>query len=123
MHRILIDLDASCVIGARSGFKVTSSAFFLPEIARFELEKASGKVTAEIIASEVLDIWHLGLMLLQVRKCNVIHDTRLDNDSHPSMNEISFSQVKIDAQLGSHPCTTSPGEHKGCANALAVNSG
>ena len=70
MHRILIDLDASCVIGARSGFKVTSSAFFPPEIAQFEFEKASGQATMEIIASEKLDMWHLGLMLLQVRKYN-----------------------------------------------------
>ena len=71
-YRILIDLDASCVIGARSGFKVTSSAFFPPEIAQFELEKASGQATMEIIASEELDMWHLGLMLLQVRKCNAM---------------------------------------------------
>ena len=72
MHRILIDLDASCVIGAKSGFKVTSSAFFPPEIAKFELEKASGQATTEIIAREELDMWHLGLMLLQVRKCNAM---------------------------------------------------
>ena len=49
-HRILIDLDASCKIGEPAGQKVTSSAFFPPEMARYELEKASGSVVEEVIA-------------------------------------------------------------------------
>ena len=35
----LIDLDAACTIGAAAGQKITSNAFFPPELARYELEK------------------------------------------------------------------------------------
>ena len=36
---ILIDLDASCNLGALAGQKVTSNAFYPPEMARRELDK------------------------------------------------------------------------------------
>ena len=65
-HRILIDLDASCKIGEPAGQKVTSSAFFPPEMARYELEKASGSVVEEVIASETFEMWYFGLLLLQM---------------------------------------------------------
>ena len=60
------------MIGTKMGFKPASSAFCPPEIARFELEQASGQTPTEVIASEKLDVWHLGLMLLQVSKYNVM---------------------------------------------------
>eukprot|EP01049_Picozoa_sp_SAG25_P002191 SAG25_NODE_112_length_14924_cov_13.606476_7_plen_955_part_00 len=44
---ILIDLDASCQLGALAGQKITSSAFFPPEMARRELDNGQGK--AEIV--------------------------------------------------------------------------
>ena len=61
---MLIDLDASCNIGEPAGQKVTSSAFFSPEIAQFELGKLSGGKT--VIANEKLEMWHFGLLLLQL---------------------------------------------------------
>ena len=66
----LIDLDASSKIGAPAGQKLTSSAFFPPEIARFEIEKASSESTAvDIIAPQSnvqLEMWYFGLLLLQL---------------------------------------------------------
>ena len=61
---MLIDLDASCNIGEPAGQKVTSSAFFPPEIAQFELGKLSGGET--VIANRKLEMWHFGLLLLQL---------------------------------------------------------
>ena len=38
---VMIDLDASCAIGSEAGQKVTSSAYFPPEMARQQLAKAA----------------------------------------------------------------------------------
>ena len=40
---ILIDLDATCDLGEEAGAKVTSSAYFPPEMARRELERHEGR--------------------------------------------------------------------------------
>ena len=66
-HMMLIDLDASCNIGGLAGQKVTSSAFFPPEVAGFELEKLQGGTSVTgIIATEKLEMWYFGLLLLQL---------------------------------------------------------
>ena len=56
LRRMLIDLDASCRIGESAGQKVTSSASFPPEMARYELEKASGNAEV-VIASVRFEMW------------------------------------------------------------------
>ena len=64
---------------------MTSSAFFPPEIARFEIEKASGLAIAEVIADERLDMWHFGLMVLQVstkESPTLFQSTQADNMLH-----------------------------------------
>ena len=66
---VLIDLDASCNLGDLAGQKVTSSAFFPPEMARRELDKATGKLESEIetvLASKQFEMWYIGLLLLQL---------------------------------------------------------
>jgi hypothetical protein len=66
---ILIDLDASCTLGALAGQKVTSSAFFPPEMARRELDKLKDKPESEpetVVASKQFEMWYIGLLLLQL---------------------------------------------------------
>ena len=80
---ILIDLDASCTLGAPAGEKVTSSAFFPPEMARRELDKLKNKVESEIetiMATRQFDMWYIGLLLLQVNS----------RDSYPLTRVITF---------------------------------
>ena len=65
---ILIDLDASCDLGAPAGQKVTSSAFFPPEMARRELDKLNEQPRSEsetIVASKQFAMWYIGLLLLR----------------------------------------------------------
>ena len=65
---ILIDLDASCDLGAPAGQKVTSSAFFPPEMARRELDKLNEQPESEsetIVASKQFEMWYIGLLLLR----------------------------------------------------------
>ena len=65
---ILIDLDASCNLGAPAGQKVTSSAYFPPEMARRELDKLTDKPDSEIevvTASIEFEMWYIGLLLLR----------------------------------------------------------
>ena len=65
---ILIDLDASCDLGAPAGQKVTSSAYFPPEMARRELDKLTDKPESEIElveASVEFEMWYIGLLLLR----------------------------------------------------------
>ena len=65
---ILIDLDASCNLGALAGQKVTSSAFFPPEMARRELDKLNDKPDSEsetVVASKRFEMWYIGLLLLR----------------------------------------------------------
>ena len=66
---VLIDLDACCKLGDLAGQKVTSSAFFPPEMARRELDKATNKLKSEIeivLASKQFEMWYIGLLLLQL---------------------------------------------------------
>ena len=66
---ILIDLDASCTLGALAGQKVTSSAFFPPEMARRELDKRNEKTESEVEtvkATRQFEMWYYGLLLLQL---------------------------------------------------------
>ena len=65
---ILIDLDASCNLGAPAGQKVTSSAYFPPEMARRELDILMDKPDSEIElveASVQFEMWYIGLLLLR----------------------------------------------------------
>jgi len=65
---ILIDLDASCDLGAPAGQKVTSSAFFPPEMARRELDKLNEHPESEsetVVASKQFEMWYIGLLLLR----------------------------------------------------------
>ena len=66
---ILIDLDASCNLDDLAGQKVTSTAFFPPEMARRELNKLQDKPESDIEivpASKQFEMWYLGLLLLQL---------------------------------------------------------
>ena len=72
---ILIDLDASCTLGALAGQKVTSSAFFPPEMARRELGKRDNTPESEIEvvkASIEFEMWYIGLLLLREFR-DVVH--------------------------------------------------
>ena len=65
---ILIDLDASCNLGTPAGQKVTSSAYFPPEMARQELDILTNKPDSEIElveASVQFEMWYIGLLLLR----------------------------------------------------------
>ena len=62
---IIIDLDASCTIGASAGQKITSSACYPPEMARRHLGNQ-----AEVIATEAFEMWYFGLLLLQLCTVN-----------------------------------------------------
>ena len=59
---VLIDLDASCAIGALAGQKVTSSAYFPPEMARRELSHAD----QEVVASIGFEMWYFGCLLYEL---------------------------------------------------------
>ena len=52
---VLIDLDASCTIGSLAGQKVTSSAFYPPEMARQELMKQAPPTHATDLAATVAE--------------------------------------------------------------------
>lgn len=67
---LLIDLDNSCRRGAPAADKVTSSCNFPPELARRELDRASGRPELVVVASENFDIWYFGLLLLQLSTKN-----------------------------------------------------
>ena len=54
MKWTLIDLDASCAIGDEAGQKVTSSACFPPEMARWELAK-SGRTSQEEVHRQLAE--------------------------------------------------------------------
>ena len=64
---LLIDLDASCKLGAPAGQKITSCCCFAPELARRELDKASGREDVEhVVASSRFEMRSFGLLLLQL---------------------------------------------------------
>jgi serine/threonine protein kinase len=64
---ILIDLDAACAINSNAGQKITSSAFYPPEMARYEIQKQShNAITIPPLATEALEMWYFGLMVLQM---------------------------------------------------------
>ena len=63
---ILIDLDASCNLGELAGQKVTSTAFFPPEMARRELNNKPESDIEIVPASKQFEMWYLGLLLLQL---------------------------------------------------------
>ena len=101
--RILIDLDAACNIGEPAGQKMTSSSFFPPELARLELEKSyGGQVVTEVIASEKLEMWYFGLLLLQMSTKDaptLWQSTQADNILHSSdMYQLAYAwdTMKLD---------------------------
>ena len=98
--RILIDFDAACNIGEPAGQKMTSSAFFPPELAQFQLEKSRGG--QKVIASEKLEMWYFGLLLLQMSTKDaptLWQSTQADNILHSSdMHQLAYAwdTMKLD---------------------------
>ena len=79
---MVIDLDAACRIGEAAGQKVTSSAFFPPEMARVQLG-----TDVNVIASEQFEMWYFGLLLLQLCTTDaptLWQSTQADNMLHNS---------------------------------------
>ena len=64
---VLIDLDASCKIGDEAGQKITSSAYFPPEMARRELaSSADGTEQPPVLASVGFEMWYFGCLVYQL---------------------------------------------------------
>ena len=79
---ILIDLDASCNLGALAGQKVTSSAFFPPEMARRELDKLNKKPESEsetVMATKQFEMWYIGLLMLREYRLSPPPSARFDH--------------------------------------------
>ena len=95
---ILIDLDASCNLGDPAGQKVTSSAFFPPEMGRRELDKLKNKPESEIetiMATRQFDMWYIGLLLLQLSTVDaptLWQSTQADNilETSSDMQSIAY---------------------------------
>eukprot|EP01048_Picozoa_sp_COSAG05_P004105 COSAG05_NODE_209_length_14039_cov_138.574892_15_plen_298_part_00 len=60
---ILIDMDASCALSTAAGQKVTSSAFFPPEMACRELNH---KDKTTVTATVEFEMWYFGLLVFQM---------------------------------------------------------
>ena len=60
---ILIDLDAACPIDQAAGQKVTSNAFFPPEMARYALDKVHESPPK---ATEAFEIFYFGLLVFHL---------------------------------------------------------
>ena len=67
MMWILIDLDATCKLGSAAGQKVTSTAYFPPELARRELDKAKGSDAEAIQASVQFEMFYLHVQVVASR--------------------------------------------------------
>ena len=59
---LLIDLDATCAIGSVAGQKVTSSAYFPPEMARYKLKQDHVDLKAPT-ASVQFEMFYFGLLI------------------------------------------------------------
>ena len=61
-------MDASCKIGELAGQKMTSSAFFPPEMAQHQLDlmHSENGADGEVTASAQYEMWYVGLLLLQL---------------------------------------------------------
>ena len=80
---VLIDLDAACPIGSNAGQKITSSAFYPPEMAQFELRKQSHVDATPPLATVAFEMWYFGLMVLQVSQhCQTKQPGHLRSDIH-----------------------------------------
>ena len=93
---VLIDLDASCAIGKLAGQKVTSSAYFPPEMARRELSHADHQ---DVIASIGFEMWYFGCLLYEL--CTedaetLWKSTQADNIDHTQLAQLAhqWSAVK-----------------------------
>ena len=66
----LIDMDASCKIGEPAGQKLTSSAFFPPEMAQHQLGlvHSGARADGEVVASVQYEMWYVGLLILQLSR-------------------------------------------------------
>eukprot|EP01046_Picozoa_sp_COSAG06_P074467 COSAG06_NODE_22792_length_712_cov_1.249592_1_plen_236_part_11 len=72
MWWILIDLDAACALGDAAGQKITSNAFFPPEMARYALEKVLDEARAVAPEATVaFEIFYFGLLIFQLCTPNV----------------------------------------------------
>eukprot|EP01046_Picozoa_sp_COSAG06_P011051 COSAG06_NODE_621_length_13727_cov_26.487893_3_plen_912_part_00 len=68
---LLIDLDASCSFKSPAGQKVTSSANFPPEMARYELQKKLAKAGCStppvpLEATVAFEIYYFGMLIFQL---------------------------------------------------------
>jgi serine/threonine protein kinase len=62
----VIDLDASCKIGDVAGQKITSSAYFPPEMARRELAAVDDAQRPSVVASVGFEMWYFGCLVYQL---------------------------------------------------------
>jgi hypothetical protein len=85
---VLIDLDASCAIGKLAGQKVTSSAYFPPEMARRELSHADYQ---DVIASIGFEMWYFGCVLYQL--CTEDAQSLWDSTQADNIDEKQLKQL------------------------------
>ena len=87
---VLIDLDASCEMGALAGQKVTSSAFIPPELARQQLAPPPSEASL-VKASVQLEMWTFGVMLYQL--CTVDGETLWHANQADNIDDIQLHQL------------------------------
>jgi len=85
---VLIDLDASCAIEALAGQKVTSSAYFPPEMARRELDHADHQ---DVVASIGFEMWYFGCVLYQL--CTEDAETLWKSTQADNIDTIQLEQL------------------------------
>eukprot|EP01048_Picozoa_sp_COSAG05_P008026 COSAG05_NODE_592_length_8492_cov_22.177410_2_plen_416_part_00 len=94
----LIDLDASCTIGDAAGQKVTSSAFFPPEMARYWLER---DVQEPPKASVGFELWYFGCLLYQLCTMDgetLWHMNQADNIDDQQMRVLAYQWPMVKAE-------------------------
>ena len=79
---ILIDLDAACPIGSDAGQKITSSAFYPPEMAQYTLRKQLQVAATPPLATVAFEMWYFGLMVAQVSNSQTKQPCHLRSDVH-----------------------------------------
>ena len=103
MAWVLIDLDASCKIGWEAGQKVTSSAYFAPEMARQYLslsDSSSEATTPQIKASVQLEMWNFGVMMYQLCTkdgATLWHSDQADNIDDAQLRQLALNWSEIRA--------------------------
>eukprot|EP01045_Picozoa_sp_COSAG04_P004677 COSAG04_NODE_208_length_20334_cov_13.999852_1_plen_2534_part_10 len=98
---LLIDLDASCGIGSLAGQKVTSSAYFAPEMARQHLSSsAAGEAAAPVKASVALEMWSFGAVVYQLCTkdgATLWHSDQADNIDDDQLQQLAHEWDEVKA--------------------------